>query len=321
MKVGLDIQVHFLEIALEGVFRQQVDGAPDNVGKVLDVLIAHPGIGKVDADDDIGPHFLGYLHREVVAHSAIGQNHIAGADGGEEGGDGHCGTEGGVDAAAVPHLGLARHHIGSHAGEGDGEFKEVGGICVPGGHTGDNVSHVLAVDQSGGKASAYVPACDGGCVAGCSIVAFLILLVLEVERKGQDVTVAIADAPEGQVFAGYFVGKGDVPVHGTYHRVQVRGSVAHSIEAAHEASDAGSYHKVHRNVVLLDKLHCADVRGALGSAAAEYQRHGGPAKADGVHPHAKFSHGDRIRGIQAESGGSPLLRAQRGGNEEYGGYD
>ena len=102
VQVGLDGDVRYADILLEGVPSQDIDCLPDEVGNVVDVLVCHVPVGKLDADDDVRPHLLGYVGRVVVAHSSVYEYLVAGLDGREYSRDRHRGPERSVEFTLVP---------------------------------------------------------------------------------------------------------------------------------------------------------------------------------------------------------------------------
>ena len=152
-QVRLDPDIDHLEIPLEGIFGEHVDSPPEDVGDIVDLLIARLGIGQVHADDDVRSHLPGQVRREIVAHPTVHQHHALGPDGGEKARDGHGGAQGRIEAAVMPHLRPAGHHIRSDAGERDRKAQEIRGIRKSGRQAGKQVLDILAENITGRKAA------------------------------------------------------------------------------------------------------------------------------------------------------------------------
>ena len=80
--------------------------------------------GHLGADDDVGPHRLGDIDREVVPRAAVGQDHVLGADRPEVERDGHRGPHGIHQQAGRPVLLAHGVHVRRHAEEGNGQVLE-----------------------------------------------------------------------------------------------------------------------------------------------------------------------------------------------------
>ena len=152
-EVRLDAHVDAADVPLEGVLGEHVDAPPEDVGDVVDLLVAGLGVGQVHADDDVGAHLPGEVHREVVAHAAVHQHHATGADRGEVARDGHRGAHRRVEVAVVPDFRPAGDDVRRHAGERDRQAEEVRGIGIARREAGDQVLDVLAEDIAGRKAA------------------------------------------------------------------------------------------------------------------------------------------------------------------------
>ena len=111
-------------------------------------LRASQGILHCDADDNISTHSTGQVYGEVVRQTTIHQHLLPYPHWGEDGRNGHRGTEGLRQMAGVEvHLRVV-YEIRSHTGEGNGQFIEVYGIGIS--HTELLNQHVdvLALDEA-----------------------------------------------------------------------------------------------------------------------------------------------------------------------------
>ena len=294
--------------------------------------------GEVYADDYIGPHVPGYVHWEIVAHTAVRKHHALGADRREQPGDGHGGTHGQVDGAIVPDLGLAGGHIRCHAGEGDGEFEEVRGIRIPHRAGSDDLEDVLPVHEARRKASHVVVdhyavygsplfvraqvehALLSGSEGHISCDKVLIVVRPVKERDGYQEFLLIASMGIGDVFAVHLVAEGHFPVDVVDEAVQIVRIIAQGVQGAQQAADAGAHHHVHGQIVLFYEFEGSHGSRSLGAAAGKDQGHGGPVSADLAHPGLDAPYRLGILGIQAESGGGTVLRQGAHAQEETGRY-
>ena len=150
-QIGMDVHVYGTDIVLVNIVGEKIHRGGEDIGQILDLVGLEVFLCQVDADDDIGPHLAGDVHREVVAHATVRQHHSVGSHRGKQTGDAHRGAHGQVDGSVVPHLGLAGSHIRGDARKGDGEFEKVRRVRVAYRAAGDDLVHVLAKDEAGRK--------------------------------------------------------------------------------------------------------------------------------------------------------------------------
>ena len=144
-------------------------------------------------------------------------------------------------------------------------------------------------------------------------------IIIEWDRS--EVLLLVFLLPVGYKLLRDLVAQGEVPVRRPDKGVQEVRTVADGIQASDEASHARSEHHVDRDAFFLQESEHSDVCGALGPAAAEDKRNGGPAAPDTVHlgPHAR--HYDRVSdGIVALETDLPFSRhgAVKQYPKEYG---
>ena len=331
-EVRLDADIDIPDIAGEGILGEHVDAPPEDVGDVMDLRVAGFRVGQVDADDDVGSHLAGEVHREVVAHASVHEDHAFGAYRCEETRDGHGGTHGRIHAAAVPDLGLTGDDVGRDAGERDRVPEEVRRIGVPRRQAGNEVLDVLAEDetrreaaqQALGRHPAVVLLLRAEVEPAVRLVVVpdifgeLVPVILDavIEREGEDELLLVFPSGIGDVLPVHLVAHGPVPVQVPHQRVQEFRRVADGIHSADETADGGSDDHVDRELVLFQVFERTHGRSALGTAAAEYQGYGGAFLPDLIHPGPHGRDRIGIGRVQAESGGGLVLRSGKKRDEK-----
>ena len=188
-------------------------------------------VAYVNTDDDVSPHLFADIRREIVPEAAVDQGHVVQLDGGEHSGDCHGCPYGCRQVAAVEHYLLVRNQVYGNAGERYGKVVEIDVILVAHAETGQQVQHVLSVDDSGRKTGGEIG--DAGGVAVSPSVQIVEKSQTGDERHVQQVA-HIAPFPLcGQFAAFYGVAHVDGPVHTADDGVQLVSLVAESIHSAH----------------------------------------------------------------------------------------
>ena len=311
--VALQFVVH-VEIGhllgrIESGGRQKRDGLEQEVHRGVQFIELATG-GHIGADDDVGTHFLGQVHREVVAHAAVQQNFTAAADRTEVEGNGHRGTHGGGNASVRPVLRRQRMQVGRDAGIRNRQVGETDAVLIADADGTEGVPDVQAVQIAVRHADADFAHRIAERLRRTALglrfdfIPGLLLtdphgqiLVVIVERDPDEETVAVFAEPVADIVVRDVVrhhhGPVDVPDQG----IQLVVLVSQRIQATHQAAHAGTRDDIHGNPEFFHIFDHAQVSQAPGTAAGQHQAHGRPVLPDGIHPgpHLGKSQGVSLR--------------------------
>ena len=137
----LEQDVRILPVGFADVDGHQGDVLQDEVREAAEVGQG-AGRGHFRADDDVRAHRAGDVDREVVAGTAVAQDHAFHADRTEVDRNGHGRTHGIDHVAGRPVLFLHGVHVGGHAIERNGKGVEFQGILVADRHGTQGVPDV-----------------------------------------------------------------------------------------------------------------------------------------------------------------------------------
>ena len=109
-----------------------------------------------------------------------------------------------------------------------------------------------------------------------------IVLFCIVERKRKQNLLLVFLLRIRHVLPRDLVRQGHVPIDGPYERIHLVSRISKGVKGADKASHTRSQHDVNRNLKGIQIMYYADVRGSLGSAAAQYEGHSWTFSPDAV---------------------------------------
>ena len=283
-EIRFDEDVALADVLVERVRAEHRDELSEDVADVVDLLVVRTRVGELDADQVVHPDRPGDIRREIIAHAAVHQHHPPGAHRVEEAGNRHGRTHRRGDGAAAPVLRLRADHVARHADVRHRQPREGNTVLEAHGHAGQQIVDIEAVrvsrregiDQAGRPGARRAAIFDLAADAIAEAVFHLIRLPGRVvEREGKQVGRARHLDRIGNEFRRHAVGQHHAPVLAEEEFFQIRGAVAHGIEAAHQAADAGAADEVDGDAEFLDIFERAHLGGSLRAAAGEHHAHDG----------------------------------------------
>ena len=145
--VNIHIDVRVIHVFPEFLLSHRECEAIDDVHDGTDFVIAL--FNHARSDDDVGTQFPCHIHREVVEHTTIDEQHAVFFHWLEHGRNGHGGTHGEVEIAMREDLLFVGFHIHGYASKRKwqiGEEVDAVGICLR--EAMEHLHHVLSFYQS-----------------------------------------------------------------------------------------------------------------------------------------------------------------------------
>ena len=206
-------------------------------------------------DDIVGSHLLGDIDREVVAHTAIDQHHIAYSHRREGTGNRHTGSHRHTEHSAMEDILCIIDYVCCHAGKRDGQLVEVDGVIVGRGKRVEQSIDVLSDDHSSFRSHSVLS---------------------EFQTCGDDIGVLLLALLQTLVAQVVLVREHVGPVLSSDDGIEFGSTVAAGIETSYDASHAGARDKVYGNACTLHNPQRTDVCNAFCAATTEHNTHLGP---------------------------------------------
>ena len=193
---------------------------------------------QVNRHRQIGAHLFGYVDRNVIEQSAVGVDGIFGADGGEDSGQRHGGSQSQRQRSAAENLGLFGNQVGGYAGERSGEIIEALDLRVGSRDLVENQRDLLARIEALGKLHSLAQSK----LQAVGISAGILFA-------------AVCEVVKGRLPRHYLVPRNTI--HDLAH---LDGIMSGGVNPADQATHAGAGNVVNRYVMFLHPGNDTDVR-------------------------------------------------------------
>ena len=199
----VNVHIQHLHCRPGGAGGQEGDGLEQEIDRGVE-LVDLPVYGHIGSYHYVRPHLLGYVNGEVVAHSSVKENLSSTAHGPEIERDGHCGTQGGGNAAVSPVFGGHCVQVRGYIGIGYGQVRKADAVLVSNAHGTEHIADIQAVQIAVRHSQAHLVqgflkhvGGTGACLLGHLFQKFLLLqaslyiLVVVAVRDADDKLIAV----------------------------------------------------------------------------------------------------------------------------------